>query len=161
MRWAVLAMLCVLVHPLSTFADVTNVTITSRAVVADGHAFGAADRTNADRPYRVCARFRPTRTTAASSISNTRRAPAMAACISRPILYVLRPVDPAKGNGVLLFEVANRGNKGLLTTFNRDAARSDDPSTLADFGDGLLMRDGYTLVLLGWEFGLKPPLSRP
>ena len=47
-------------------------------------------------------------------------------------LYVLRPVDPAKGNGVLLFEVANRGGKGLPTRFSQDAVRSADPSTLAD-----------------------------
>jgi len=43
--------------------------------------------------------------------------------------YVLRPIDSAKANGVLLFEIANRGSKGLLR-FNRNAARSDDPSTL-------------------------------
>src|SRR5271169_6854985 len=33
-------------------------------------------------------------------------------------LYILRPRDAAKRNGTLLVEVANRGNKGLLNTFN-------------------------------------------
>src|SRR5215218_5020478 len=29
-------------------------------------------------------------------------------------LYVLKPRDPAKGNGTVLFEVSNRGGKGML-----------------------------------------------
>jgi len=31
---------------------------------------------------------------------------------------VIKPVDPVKGNGVLLFEVVNRGNILLLNKFN-------------------------------------------
>ena len=34
-------------------------------------------------------------------------------------LFILKPKDPAKGNGVAFFDVLNRGNKGLLTRFNR------------------------------------------
>ncbi|MEO8258817.1 MAG: alpha/beta hydrolase domain-containing protein [Acidobacteriota bacterium] len=74
-------------------------------------------------------------------------------------LYVLRPTDPSKGNGVLLFEVANRGRRSLLGRFNR-AAPGDDPSTDADFGDGLLLRDGFTLVWIGWEIDVPAPLLR-
>src|ERR1700692_969933 len=59
-------------------------------------------------------------------------------------LFILRPKDPSHGNGVAFFDVANRGNKGLLGVFNR-AKGSSDPSTEAEFGDGLLMREGYTL----------------
>ena len=33
-------------------------------------------------------------------------------------LFVLRPKDPSGGNGVLFFDVVNRGNKGLLGNFN-------------------------------------------
>jgi hypothetical protein len=43
-------------------------------------------------------------------------------------LYVLQPVDAARGNGALLFEIANRGRKGLLGRFNR-AAGTQDPTT--------------------------------
>src|SRR5438093_2398442 len=32
-------------------------------------------------------------------------------------LYMLRPVDPAKSNGTVLFEVSNRGGKGMLGRF--------------------------------------------
>ena len=45
MRGTIVVVLCLLVRPLSTFADVTGVTITSRAVVAGGHALGRAVRT--------------------------------------------------------------------------------------------------------------------
>ena len=74
-------------------------------------------------------------------------------------LYVLRPTDPLKGNGVLLFEVANRGRRSLLGRFNR-AAPGNDPTTDTDLGDGLLMRDGYTLVWIGWEIDVPAPLLR-
>ena len=72
---------------------------------------------------------------------------------------VFAPRDPAKGNGTLLFEVANRGRKGILHVFNR-AASSNDPRTAAEFGDGLLMEQGFTLAWLGWQFDVprEPPL---
>lgn len=66
-------------------------------------------------------------------------------------LFVLRPKDAARSNGVALIEVSNRGNKGVLATFNR-APGGLDPSTDADLGDGFLTRQGYTLVWVGWQF---------
>ena len=51
-------------------------------------------------------------------------------------LSILRPKDAAKGNGTLLLDVVNRGNKTVLTSF----------------GDGLLMSEGFTVVWVGWEF---------
>ena len=66
-------------------------------------------------------------------------------------LYVLKPRDPAKGNGTVLFEVSNRGGKGMLSMFNRGRG-SGDPRAEQDFGDRLLMEQGYTLVWLGWQF---------
>jgi hypothetical protein len=74
-------------------------------------------------------------------------------------LYVLRPSDPTKGNGVLLFEVANRGRMGMLSRFNR-GGWGNDPTSAADFRDGLLIRDGYTLVWIGWEVDVPAPLLR-
>jgi len=66
-------------------------------------------------------------------------------------LYVIRPKDPARGNGVALFDMVNRGGKALLRVFNR-ATASPDPATEAEFGDGYLMKNGYTLVMTGWQF---------
>jgi hypothetical protein len=54
--------------------------------------------------------------------------------------YCLKPRDPARGNHALLFEVSNRGGKGMQATF----------------GDDFLMEQGYTLVWLGWQFDVPP-----
>jgi len=59
-------------------------------------------------------------------------------------LYMLRPHDAAKRNGTALVEIPNRGNKGMLGTFN--------------LGDNFLLDQGFTLVWVGWEFDLP---SRP
>jgi hypothetical protein len=69
-------------------------------------------------------------------------------------LFILRPRDAARSNGVALIEVSNRGRKGLLTGFSR-APGTLDPSTDADLGDGFLTRQGYTLVWVGWQFDVR------
>jgi hypothetical protein len=63
--------------------------------------------------------------------------------------YILRPVDLAKGNGALLYDVNNRGNKRALIAFN-SAPASNDPATPADAGNGFLMRQGFSVVWSGW-----------
>ncbi len=65
-------------------------------------------------------------------------------------LYVLKPKAPAVSNGTALIEVSNRGGKGMLSSLNRGGAR--DPKTEADLGDAFLMRHGFTLAWVGWEF---------
>ena len=64
---------------------------------------------------------------------------------------VLHPKDPAKGSGTALVEVSNRGGKAALAYFNAGRFQSD-PETEADFGDGLLMRSGLTIIWVGWQF---------
>jgi hypothetical protein len=51
-------------------------------------------------------------------------------------------LKPAKGNGTALFEISNRGGKGLLSVFQ--------------LGDNFLLEHGYTLVWVGWEFDVPP-----
>ena len=68
-------------------------------------------------------------------------------------VYILRPVEPQLGNGTVMFEVSNRGGKGLLRLFTR-AKASGDPRTEEEFGDGFLLNQGYTLVWVGWQFDL-------
>ena len=65
--------------------------------------------------------------------------------------YMLKPVDPRRGNGRLFYEVGNRGGKAILSTFQK-AAGSTDPTTEAEFGDGALMRQGFTLLWMGWQW---------
>src|SRR5579862_3122815 len=63
-------------------------------------------------------------------------------------LYLLKPKDMNKGNGSVLFEVSNRGGKGILHLVN-----GFSPSTPeGEYGDGFLMREGYTVAWVGWEF---------
>lgn len=68
-------------------------------------------------------------------------------------LFILRPVDPAKGNHQLLFDVLNRGNKVVTNRLNRTMPEDDsnDPSTSAHAGDGFLFRRGYTIAWAGWD----------
>jgi hypothetical protein len=68
-------------------------------------------------------------------------------------IFILRPKDASKGNGVVFLDIPNRGGKALLGTFNH-AKGSQDPTSEEEFGDGLLMREGYTLVSVGWEFDI-------
>ena len=65
--------------------------------------------------------------------------------------YLLKPVDPRRGNGRLFYEAGNRGTKRILRTFQR-AARSADPTTEEDFGNGALMRDGFSFLWMGWQW---------
>jgi hypothetical protein len=64
--------------------------------------------------------------------------------------FILRPVDATRGSGKILYEVVNRGRKAMHTRFMdarpASAAAANNPKTLADAGNGLLLKRGYTLV---------------
>src|SRR5205823_5156088 len=64
-------------------------------------------------------------------------------------LYILRP-KATPGNGAALVDILNRGNKIVLNGFNRGG--SPDPATEHELGDRFLMRFGFTIVWVGWEF---------
>lgn len=64
--------------------------------------------------------------------------------------YLLKPVDMKKGNGALLLDVPNRGRKVAIEMFN-STPRVPDPSTEKDFGNGFLMRQGYSVAWVGWQ----------
>ena len=65
--------------------------------------------------------------------------------------HLVRPKVMEKGRGTVLHEVNNRGRKGMLSYFNM-AEGSLAPTTEAHFGDGFLMRHGFTLLWLGWQW---------
>ncbi len=75
--------------------------------------------------------------------------------------YLLKPADMSRSNGTVLYEVSNRGRKGMLGFFNM-ADGALDPGRSEHFGDGYLMEEGYTLLWLGWQFDppLRPDLLR-
>src|ERR1041385_2213206 len=68
--------------------------------------------------------------------------------------FLIKPQRIERGNGAVLYEVSNRGGKGMLGFFNH-AAGSLDPSTPSEMGDGFLMKQGFTLLWVGWQF--DPP----
>jgi len=65
-------------------------------------------------------------------------------------LYLLRPKDINKGNGAVLLEVSNRGGKGIHRIVDGPGASAAE----AEVGDGFLMREGYTVAWVGWEFDI-------
>jgi Alpha/beta hydrolase domain len=68
---------------------------------------------------------------------------------------MLCPKDLARGNGAILYDVNNRGNRIALNQFNRspfpDAEELARPER-----NGFLMRRGYTIVWSGWIGELLP-----
>ena len=66
-------------------------------------------------------------------------------------LAILAPREPSRRSGVALIDIVNRGSKTVLRNFNRAAATAS-LETEAELGDGLLLRQGYTIVWVGWEF---------
>jgi len=63
---------------------------------------------------------------------------------------LMKPVDLARGNGTLVYDVVNRGNKTILTRVNR-GAEGNRPTTAPHAGDGLLMRHGFSLLWSAWQ----------
>lgn len=78
-------------------------------------------------------------------------------------VFILRPADAAKGSGMLLYDVANRGNKFLMGWVN-DAPETNgpvnDPRSLADAGNGFTFRRGDTMVWSGWQSDVPPGNGR-
>jgi hypothetical protein len=75
--------------------------------------------------------------------------------------FVVKPRQPKDGNGTVLYEVSNRGRKGMVGMFS-DSGSSLDPREASDFGDGFLLHRGFTLVWLAWQFDVpdQPELMR-
>jgi hypothetical protein len=135
---------------LPAFAMVTDISITAIEPFAEGASFG-----NSGAYERVRGTYKGTLDPFDARnkvIVNIDGAPRNAAgrVEYEAEFFILRPVDAARGSGKILYDVVNRGRKGMHTRF-MDAlpatlAESNDPKALADVGNGLLLRRGYTLV---------------
>lgn len=146
---AVVALVIALFAP-SARADVSSVEITERGLVEDGREFGSAG------PYeliagRVTFEFDPA-DPRNQVVVNLDRAPTNADGMVEATadLRILAPADPRRGNGVALVDIANRGRMTALG-FNRGGS--------GPYGDGFLMKEGYAVVWVGWEFDV--PEGRP
>lgn len=65
-------------------------------------------------------------------------------------LQILQPLEPARGNGWLFYDVLNRGTKRAVQRINTGPF-SNAPSTAKDAGNGFLMDRGFTIVWSGWQ----------
>ncbi len=65
-------------------------------------------------------------------------------------ISILKPVNPANGNHVLLYDVVNRGNKGITGSLNTGVTAASPA------GDGFLENQGYSMVWSGWQGDLVP-----
>ena len=64
----------------------------------------------------------------------------------------VRPKDVHLGNGSMLLEVPNRGNARILALVD-----GGDEELAHDAGDAWLLRNGYTIVSLGWQWDAQAP----
>jgi Alpha/beta hydrolase domain len=68
---------------------------------------------------------------------------------------ILRPADRTGSNGVLFFNILNRGNKGGLALFNADVpggpANIGNINAVSEAGDGFMQQQGYTVIWFGWQ----------
>ena len=129
---------------------VTSLAIETRAVVLDGQPFGA---TGAYEKIAGTLRFavdpaHPLHQRVTDIGLAPRNADGRVEFCGD--FYLLKPVAMRKGNGRLLLDLANRGRKNALARFN-SAPRVTDPATAEDFGNGFLMRRGYTVAWVGWQ----------
>jgi hypothetical protein len=154
MRTIVGAVLFVLVFAGTVDARVVRLRVDRREPILAGRAFGPAgpyEKLVGRVEFALDPRLRQNR-----DIVDLDRAPrnGRGEVLFSADFYLLKPVAVGKGNGRLLYEVANRGGKSLLTFFQQ-ASPSLDPTTEAEIGNALLMRQGYSLLWMGWQWDVQ------
>jgi hypothetical protein len=66
-------------------------------------------------------------------------------------VIILKPVDMTKANHRMWYEVNNRGNMPAYELMTEGEVDSNNPSKAAEAGNGFLMRQGYTILEVGWD----------
>src|SRR5258707_1670017 len=71
--------------------------------------------------------------------------------------FILRPAEPRRGSGILVYDVTNRGAKRILSLIDdvpaNDPIAVNDPKTARDAGLGFLLGRGHSIILSGWDPG--------
>jgi hypothetical protein len=132
-------------------AEVVRIEVKSRADILAGKSFGSAgafEKLSGKIYFAV-----DPRNPANQIVTDIGKAPKNASgkVEFSSDFYIIKPKDAARGNGSVLYEVSNRGNKGLLGFFDF-ATGSTDPDKASDFGDGFLLEQGFILLWVGWQF---------
>lgn len=137
--------------PLTNQAAVVDLKIESRTPVLQGKEFGAAG--SYEKLEGIITFALDPGLAANANIVDLDKAPhnMEGLVYAHANFMVLQPNDAAKASGIGVLEVSNRGGKAMLPYFNA-GAQSNDPVQEKDFGDGLLMQRGYTLMWVGWQW---------
>jgi hypothetical protein len=149
--------LTVLATPGLSHAELVRVDITSRVDVAGGKSWGSAgpyERLLGKAHFAVDPAHPRNQVIADIDLAPRNGAGRVEFAAD---VFILKPKDSARGNGVVFFDVVNRGRFRLLSTFSA-APASDDPVNEADFGDASLLLEGFTLVAVGWQFDVDEGL---
>lgn len=152
MRLRGLVLLVLLLTAQSVDARVLRVEVEARTPVLEGRTFGPYGAYELVRGHIVFG-FDPAHPMN-DRIVDLERAPRNDAGLveARANFVVLQPADPSKARGVALVEVSNRGGKFSPRYFNRAANSTLDPDVPDAWGDALLMRQGLTVIWLGWQW---------
>ena len=131
----VLLVLSVL-FPASSSAEITKIVIEKREPFANGHEFpgsGAYEKISG-KAFGALDPNSPLN----KVIVNLDKAPRNANGLVEydTDFYIMRPVDFAKGNRKILYDVTNRGRKALLARMNDapDGAGINNPATVEEIG---------------------------
>ena len=144
----VLSLICLSVP--TAAAEVVRIEVQTRSDLAEGKSYGLAgayeklvgkiyyevDPNNSVNQIITDVEYAPTNAAGKVEFSSD--------------FYLIKPKNIEAGNGVVLFDVLSRGRKNMLR-FNR-AVLTPDPQTDADMGDGFLLRNGFSLLWVGWQF---------
>ncbi|MEA3139339.1 MAG: hypothetical protein QOK23_1508 [Gammaproteobacteria bacterium] len=140
---------------------VERIEVTERVPFASGTAFG---ETGAYEKIRGVAYFALAPGTPANApIVDLNHAPRDADGKVRfaSEFLMLRPIRRVEST--LIYDVNNRGGIAILGQVNGNVPLHNDPSTVADAGDGFLMRHGFTLLFSAWTWDVAPqgPSDKP
>jgi hypothetical protein len=69
--------------------------------------------------------------------------------------FILRPAEPRRGSGILVYDVTNRGRKMIFNLLDDAGGDADanNPKSMRDVGIAFTLRRGYSLVWSGWDSG--------
>ncbi|HUA55338.1 MAG TPA: alpha/beta hydrolase domain-containing protein [Candidatus Sulfotelmatobacter sp.] len=137
-------------------AAVERIEITERHLLADGKHFGKA---GAYEKLRGRAWFAlDPKSAANAAIADLKLAPrdGRGLVVFDAEFVMLRPVDGARANGTLLYDVPNRGNLAMLRQLD-EAPDTNDPSSEADLGNAFLLQQGFTMLWSAWQWDISAP----
>ena len=130
---------------------VINVAIRRREALADGQRFG--DVGDYERIDGVLTFAVDPHNPANREIVDLQHAPVDDAGRVRfeADFTLVAPRDNGRGNGRLIVEVVNRGRRRTVAFFNRGATPAIDSDAIP-VGDGFLLRHGYSVLSVGWQW---------